>query len=111
MRPDAPSSDFLIPWSDDAQPVFLGLKTGKKHTYGLMIYLGRSICENDLFAKVVDLGMSIESVDNMIRRLCSYLEQLQTLRIGNVARITSANDGKEFKLELVSATPSSFGER
>lgn len=104
-RPDSKSSDFLIPWNLESQPVFHGLKSGRDFTYGMMIFLGRAVSENDLFSKLVDSGALINSVDNTLAILRSYIEQLQGLRIGNVVQIVPHVE-KSFALELVSNTPS-----
>lgn len=104
-RPEVQSSDFLIPWNLESQPVFHGLKSGRDCTYGMMIFVGRAVSENDLFAKLVDSGASIKSVDNTLATLQSYISQLQGLKIGNVVRIVP-NIDTSFGLELVSNTPS-----
>lgn len=107
-KPDAQTTDFLIPWSRDGQRVFLGLKSGKEAALGMMVFIGRSITENDLFAKLVDSGAVIPNVDDTLALLRSYLEGLQSLKIGNVARIRSTGqvNGPDVELELVANTPS-----
>ena len=107
-KPDAQTSDFLIPWNRDGQKVFLGLKSGKESALGMMVFVGRSITENDLFAKLVDSGAVIANVNFTLDSLRSYLDGLQALKIGNVARICSTGqvDGHDVELELVANTPS-----
>jgi hypothetical protein len=106
-RPEDPSSDFLIPFQTEGRTNLYGLKSGRDHTYGLMIYLGRAITENDLFSKLVDSGAKIESAEEgVLATLRQYVEKLQSLRIGNVVRLQSIGDG--FELELVAKTPSGF---
>jgi hypothetical protein len=106
--PDAHTSDFLIPWNRDGRRVLRGLKSGKDAAFGMMVFVGRSITENDLFAKLVDSGAVIEDVDETLALLRSYLEALQTLKIGNVTRMCSAtqNSGDAIELELVANAPS-----
>jgi len=107
-KPDSQATDFVIPWSRNGQRVFLGLKSGKVAALGMMVFIGRSITENDLFAKLVDSGAFIPNVDETLALLRSYLEGLQTLQIGNVARIRSTDqvNGPDVELELVANTPS-----
>lgn len=107
-RPDAQSSDFVIPWSKEGQSVFLGLKSSKDFTYGLMVFVGRAVSDNDLFAKLVDSGVAIENVELTLLCLRQYVSQLQSLKIGNVVRILPADSGSNnvFELELVAQTPS-----
>ncbi|MFM7163415.1 MAG: hypothetical protein ACKO3P_23945, partial [Planctomycetaceae bacterium] len=78
-KPDSQATDFVIPWSRNGQRVFLGLKSGKVAALGMMVFIGRSITENDLFAKLVDSGALIPNVDETLALLRSYLEGLQTL--------------------------------
>ena len=107
-RPDSQTSDFLIPWNRDGQRVFLGLKSGKEIALGRMVFIGRSITESDLFAKLVDSGAVIENVDETLALLRSYLDGLQSLKIGNVAQILSVvqGNGPDVELELIANTPS-----
>ncbi len=107
-KPEAQSSDFMIPWNREGRPVFLGLKSSKDFTYGMMVFVGRAVSENDLFAKLVDSGAFIENVEETLACLRSYVTQLQSFKIGNVVRIIPADTGSSnvFGLELVAQTPS-----
>jgi len=105
-QPKTPSSDFLIPFQAEGRTILYGMKSGHEHMYGLMIYVGRAITENDLFAKLVDSGTKIESVDETVSLLRQYIEKLQSLHIGNVVRIQASHSGtSSFELELVAKTP------
>jgi hypothetical protein len=107
VRPESQSSDFLIPLKSEGQRTFRGLKSGKESALGLMVFVGRSVTENDLLAQLVDSGAVIANVDDTLDLLRTYLDRLQSLKIGNVARIrpASPSDGSEFELELVAKTP------
>ena len=107
-KPDSRTTDFLIPWSRDGQRVFLGLKSGKEAALGMMVLIGRSITENELFAKLVDSGAVIPNVDETLALLRSYLDGMQSFKIGNVVRIRSTDqvNGPDVELELVANTPS-----
>lgn len=105
-RPKSQSSDFLIPFQTEGRTILYGVKSESEQTHGLMVYLGRAITENDLFAKLVDSGAKIESVDDTLTHLRQYLEKLQSLRIGNVVRLQVGQDaGDGFELELVANSP------
>lgn len=88
--------------------MLLGLKSGSESKFGMMVFVGRSVTENDLFSKLIDSGAAIANVDETLAMLRSYLEGLQTLKIGNVARLgpPAENDGQALGLELVANTPS-----
>jgi hypothetical protein len=101
-------NEFLVPCHADIGIGFRGLKNGQAYEFGRMVYIGKPITENDLFAKLVDSGAVISSVDDTLCLLRSYVEGLQSLKIGNVARIRSAKHGNhcEVEFELVANTPS-----
>ena len=105
-KPDAQSSDFIVPWNREGQPVFLGLKSGKGYTHGMMVFVGRSISQNDLFAKLVDSGAFIRNVDETLAYLRNYLDQLQALKISNVVRIIPSDDVNDNEFGLESAAVS-----
>jgi hypothetical protein len=107
-QPESQTSDFLIPWNQDNQQVLIGLKSGKTATFGMVVYIGSSITEYDLFARLVDSGKEITSVDGIMDLLRSYVGALQSLKIGNVARIQSPGqvNSTNVELELFANSPS-----
>jgi hypothetical protein len=109
-RPEAQSSDFVIPWQSGERYVFRGLKSGKVHAFGIAVYVGRSVSGNDLFARLVDSGTIIADVDKTLSNLNTFLEQIKLFKVGNVLAISLPEDGNEspFRLELKAATPSAF---
>jgi hypothetical protein len=66
---------------------FLGLKSKKRYEQGQMVYIGRPITADNVFAKLVDSGHKIESVEATLGALEAYLRMLQDYRIGNILRI------------------------
>jgi hypothetical protein len=104
--PQSHSSDYLVPVKRDGHACFCELKSGAFKQYGVVIFLGRSITENDLFAKLVESGAKIDSVSDTLALLGKYIETLQEFRIGNVVRIIERN-AADISLNLVSATPAS----
>ena len=50
-KPDQRSNDFLIVLLEGAQPKLLGVRSKKPTVSVLMVYLGKEITANDLFAK------------------------------------------------------------
>jgi len=107
-RPDTRSSEFLIPWNWEGRRVLRGLKSARESGFGMVVFVGRSVTENDLFAKLVDSGTIIANVDDTLALLRSFLDGLQCWKIGNVVQIrsTSQNVGSDVELELVANTPS-----
>jgi hypothetical protein len=86
-QPHPASGNFVVPISDSTGLFFLGLKSEKRYEQGQMVYIGRAIMANDVFAKLVDSGRKIESVEATMRALEAYLRMLQDYRIGNILRI------------------------
>ena len=106
-RPEEPSSDFLVPLLSEGRRVLHGLRSRAGQRYGLMVYIGRPITEHNLFAKLVDSGAEIGDADGTLASLREYLENLQSLRVGNVVRLRKT-DGDSLELELLAKTPSGF---
>jgi hypothetical protein len=105
-KPDHRSSDFLVVVLEGAEAKLVGIKGKKPVASGLMVYLGREIKVNDLFAKLVDTGRRIESVEQTLRTLDYYIEKLQEFRIGNLLAVES-DPVNGFKLVKLADTPPS----
>ena len=108
-KPDKQSSDFLVPIPTEGGGVALrGSKSGKLAAYGLVVMTGNSVNENDLFAKLVDTGQKVPSVDECLARLSAYIEQVKSVRIGNIVELESSDGG--MKLNVAANTPSGFSK-
>lgn len=108
-KPDKQSSDFLVPVPIEGGGVaLLGSKSGKVASYGLVVLTGKSVNENDLFAKLVDTGQKVASVDECLARLSTFIEQVKGVRIGNIVEVESA--GGTLKLNVAANTPSGFSK-
>ncbi len=109
--PERRSTDFLIPApaSDGPGYRFSGLTTGRPAMYGMMVFLGRSVSANDLFAKLVDTGAKIDDVPATIAAISVYLDAIQAFKIGNIVAISDSVSGRApFELRLVAVTPGGF---
>lgn len=96
-KPQTKSSDFLCPVVNGGSLNLLGLKTRKIHAMGLVVFTGKDLSPNDVFAKLVDTGRKIESVDGALKDISEYLEALSAQRIGDVVTI----DRKDGRIMLV----------
>jgi hypothetical protein len=103
-RPDQRSSDSLVVVLEGAQPMFLGLKSKTPIDSGLMVYVGKEIKANDLFAKLVDTGQKIQNVGLTLRTLETYILRLQDFRIGNLLSV-EADSANGFKLVKIADMP------
>jgi hypothetical protein len=105
-KPDHRSSDFLVVVLEGAEAKLVGIKSKKPVASGVMVYVGKEIKVNDLFAKLVDTGRRIESVEQTLRTMEHYIEKLQEFRIGNLLGVES-HPINGFKLvKLADAPPS-----
>ncbi|MEJ1414892.1 MAG: hypothetical protein RPU90_15210 [Candidatus Sedimenticola sp. (ex Thyasira tokunagai)] len=86
-RPTAKSSDFLFPVVIDGEPKFYGLSSGKYFEYGMAVMTGKVVTVNDVFAKLVDSGCKVESVDETLESIGNYFELLKAFKISNVLRL------------------------
>lgn len=105
-KPDRRSSDFLVVVLEGAEPKLVGIKSKKPIASGLMVYLGKEIKVDDLFAKLVDTGRKIESVEQTLRTLEHYIQKLQEFRIGNLLSV-EADAATGFKMVKLADSPPS----
>lgn len=92
------SSEFIVPIITGEGCCFIGIKSGKKYSYGAVSYIGKEISEKEVFAKLVDSGRKIESVDQALAMLTAYIQQLQGFKIGNIIAVVLKSDAPGFEL-------------
>lgn len=80
-------NDFIYPHVDESGAIFIGIKKSKRWAKGMAVYTGIDITANDLFAKIVDAGNKIDSVDDLINDLHTFIAQLHEFSIGNIIEI------------------------
>jgi hypothetical protein len=99
-------SDFVVPIVQGDEVVFFGLHSKIVDTLGVMVFVGTEVGVSDLFAKLVDTGRVIPSVDQTVKTLTNYIAQLKEHKIGNVLAIE--RDPEKiggFRLSKLSNTP------
>ncbi|EEE35174.1 hypothetical protein RKLH11_3981 [Rhodobacteraceae bacterium KLH11] len=85
---------FVAPIHDDGKMVFVSLSTLKPIEFGAVVYVGRDVSVEDVFAKIVESGTKVlPSVDEQISVLQDYLDCLPKLKIGDVVRLGFDSDG------------------
>ncbi len=104
--PDKPSSDFLVVALEHSRATLVGVKSKTSSMVGLVVYIGKEITANDLFAKLVDTGQRIENVEQSLRMLEGYIQKLQEFRIGDRLTI-EAGPADSFVLKKVIESPPS----
>jgi hypothetical protein len=77
--------EHLVPCLESPrQNYFVGVKTGKKHDKGLLVYLGVEISTDDILKKI---GMTDKATETDRKAMESFLQELQRLKIGNVVSL------------------------
>ncbi len=107
-KPSWNPNDWLLPVVVDGQVMLQSVKAGKTFEYGRVVFIGEPVTENDLFAKLVDTGRKVPSVEETLATLRGFLEAMKTVKIGNVVTVAASADG--VTLNVASNTPSGFGK-
>tara|TARA_R110002124_G_scaffold104944_1_gene255421 strand:- start:633 stop:1004 length:372 start_codon:yes stop_codon:yes gene_type:complete len=108
-QPDKRSSDFLIPIQIKENGfAFLGSHSGKIKSYGLVVLTSKHVSENDLFAKLIDIGHKVLDVEACLANLDVFIEAIKSTRIGNIVEIVDNRGTPELK--VISNTPAGFKE-
>jgi len=110
-KPTAGRGDFLAVVFEETIPVFLGLKSHCIYKFGRMVFLGKEITTEALFAKLVETGRKIESVDRALKTTTAYVHQLEMFKIGNVITIESKKNDAGFELIKVAEMPATERKR
>ena len=100
-NPDKSINGFLYPNIDEEHiNSFLEINKGKKWKTGMVVFVGREVSKNDIFAKIIDSRKKIKSVSNTLELIQKYINQVKQYKIGDILAIKSSSDGFELiKLE------------
>jgi len=87
-KPEKITSDFLAPnVTGYGEIQLISLKNGKSAAYGVVVYTGHDLNPPDLFAKLVDSKHKFASVDQSLKALEFYLQELMTFKIGQILEL------------------------
>jgi hypothetical protein len=104
-KPTSGQGDFLAVVFTDTKPMFFGLKSRRYYENGRMVFLGKGINEKDVFVRLVDTGRKIENVDETLKKLGNYIQQLGGFKIGNIITVAPKNDEVGFELVKIAEMP------
>lgn len=95
MKKGSPvGKSFVVPIHDGDRPVFVSLSGLKPVEFGSVVYVGRDVSPEDVFAKIVETGAKVlPSVDGQMAMIRDYLDYLPTLKIGDVVKLGFGSDG------------------
>jgi hypothetical protein len=100
-KPGKAFSDFLVPVLDNGELVFFDTKSKRNVALGMVVFVGREITVNDVFARLVDSGRKIPVVAEALDVISNYLSQVNGLRIGQVVQMFGDASRKGFSLQEV----------
>ena len=103
-KPAKASSDFLVPVLDNGEFVFFGTKSKRTVTLGMVVFVGREVTMNDVFARLVDSGRKIPAVAETLDVISNYLSQVSGLKIGQVVQVSGDASREGFLLQGVKVT-------
>lgn len=86
-KPGKQFRDYIYPEVLSNDVYFVGISKPKRWTKGMVVYTGKEITANDVFARIVDSGKKINSVDSLFNNLQNYIDQLSGFSIGNIVEI------------------------
>jgi len=104
VKPYAGKGDFLAVIFEGGVPCFLGLKSRRLYKQGRMVFIGKEITEHDVFAKLVDTGLKIENVNDTIKTLFIYIQQVDKFKVGNIISI-ARSETSGFELVKIAEMP------
>jgi len=110
-KPTAGKGDFLAVVFEGTTPLFFGLKSHRVYKSGRMVFLGKEITAKDVFTKLVESGRKIESVDQALKTLIAFVQQLEGFKIGNVVAVDPKSSDPGFELIKVAEMPKSETRR
>src|SRR5690554_4719615 len=97
-NPERTINDFLYPKPTENGLVLTGIKTDKKSDFGMVILTSEKN-ENDIFKKIVDSGIKIDSADNLLNSIKDYVREMPKYKIGNILEINNSNERFELRVK------------
>lgn len=98
-------SEPVIPYLTDAKPTgFIGIKSGKAHSHGVLVELAKPLSADDLFKTYQEKNKFAGDKKHAQAVLTKYVAALQTFKPGNVLVIHYSKSG-EFTIDKVAESP------
>ncbi|MEQ8847428.1 hypothetical protein [Botrimarina sp.] len=106
-NPKGRGGGFVVPIVENERVRFFDLQSNRFSEFAMMVFVGRPITANDLFAKLVDTGRHIPNVEEAMRMLSRYVICLSNHKVGNVVSIEPGDRNNDaFQLVKLADTPS-----
>jgi hypothetical protein len=104
-RPSAGQGDFLAVVRVGGTPSLWGVRSRQFVQTGRMVFTGKDVEAEELFARLVDSGCKIENVQQTLTDLAAYLRLLGDLKLGNVVSLARTEDEPGFALTKIADMP------
>lgn len=79
---------FVAPVHTGDRGLFVSLASLKSIDFAAVVYVGRDVTPEDLFAKIVNAGLKIlPTVDVQMGMIKEYFDHLSQLKVGDVVRV------------------------
>jgi len=99
-------NEFIVPFvKSESKNGFMGIKSGEEFKYGAISYIGKEITTNDILDKMEKSGVVTTNKEDLIVSLDRYLEEIQSLKIGNIIKIEYLPDGNFNLVKVAEKTP------
>ena len=76
-NPEKSSSEFLFPNRNSGTIALCSIKNNAPSEFGLVVYTGRDLSSADLFARIIETGHVIKSVEQMMCDLKIFLIEIK----------------------------------
>lgn len=100
-QPDAQPGELLVPWVYNGQLALVGMRSGKAYSYGVVVYVGREVSEQDVFARLVDAGRIFPDLDQAMADIARYVSLVRQEKIGTVLMLVGDGPSDSFRLSPV----------
>jgi hypothetical protein len=100
-QPDGQPGELLVPWVEDGQLALLGMRSGKAYSHGIVVYVGREVSEQDVFARLVDAGKMFSDLDQVMAGIARYVSLVREEKIGSVLMLVGEESLGSFHLSPV----------
>ncbi len=89
-----PRGEFLLPRQLDGAWDLVGEKSGRTYPRGMVVYVGREVTENDVFARAVNAGHHVESVEALLGAIRGLLRAAASTKVGGSVELTREGDAR-----------------
>ncbi|MEM9346817.1 MAG: hypothetical protein AAGB26_09395 [Planctomycetota bacterium] len=91
------SPQFIAPLRKSGALTFVSMKTAEAVSKFVTVYTGVDLTPNEVFARMVDCGLVIESVEQTLSDITALLECAKASKLGHMYEASPSEPEFEFK--------------